>query len=68
MILLYALFFMLAVFTFAMTKKLGIIIRIAIALGVFIIPSIIATILVSRVGDKPPPDAKTIKVPGNDDK
>jgi ACR3 family arsenite efflux pump ArsB len=65
MILLYVLFLVLAVLSFAVTNKFSIIVRIAIALGIFVIPSIIATMWVSKVGDKPPPDSRTIKGPGN---
>jgi uncharacterized membrane protein (DUF485 family) len=66
MIFLYVLFLLFAVFSFVLTKKFGIVTRISIALAIFIISSIIATVWITKVGDKPPPDAKTIRTPGED--
>jgi hypothetical protein len=60
MIIAYIVFFALGVLAFFLTAKLGLPLRSAIALAVFLIPSIILTLWVARVGDKPPSDAVTI--------
>jgi ABC-type thiamin/hydroxymethylpyrimidine transport system permease subunit len=60
MILLYVLFFLVGVVVFLLTPKLALIARLGIALGVFLLPSIVATIWIIKVGDKAPSDARTI--------
>lgn len=59
MIIAYIAFFILGVVVF-LTAKFGLPIRIAIALAVFLIPSVALTVWVVRIGDKPPPDAITV--------
>lgn len=60
MIISYLAFFVLAVVVFIFTVRLGLPLRLAVALAVFLIPSIVLTVLVFRIGDKPPPDAITV--------
>lgn len=60
MIIAYFVFLILGVVVFFLTTKFGLPVRVAIALTVFLIPSIVLTVWVVRVGDKPPPDAITI--------
>ena len=60
MILSYLIFLVAGVMIFFLMGKLGLPIRIAVALAVFLIPSILLTLWVARTGDKPPPDAITI--------
>lgn len=60
MIIAYVIFFALGVGAFFLMEKFGVPVRIAVALVVFIVPSIVATVWIVRVGDKPPPDAITI--------
>lgn len=60
MVFAYIGFFVLGVIVFFLMGKFGLPIRVAIALAVFVIPSIVLTIWISRVGDKPSPDAITI--------
>ena len=60
MIVSYIIFFALGVIVFFLMAKFGLPIRLAIALAVFLIPSIILTAWIIRAGDKPPPDAVTI--------
>ena len=52
MIFTYIVFFLMA--------KFGLPMRVAVALGVFVIPSVVLTVWVARIGDKPPSDAITI--------
>jgi hypothetical protein len=56
----YIVFFVLGVVAFFLALKLALPWRIAIALAVFIIPSIAMTVWVARTGDEPAPDAITI--------
>jgi predicted RND superfamily exporter protein len=60
MIIAYLGFFALGVLIFFLMAKLGLPMRIGVSLAVFLIPSIILTIWVVRVGDKPPSDAITV--------
>jgi hypothetical protein len=60
MILFYLLAAVAALIGYAVTFRLGVPIRIMIALLIFIIPSVSLTILVFIVGDKAPPDAITV--------
>ncbi len=60
MILLYILFFVAGVISFMVTNRLGLPVRVGIGLAVFIIPSILVTLWLLKVGDKPPPDARTV--------
>ena len=60
MIAAYIAFLVLGVIAFVFSAKLAFLLRIFIALVVFIIPSIILTIWVARVGDRPMPDAITV--------
>ncbi len=60
MIFAYVGFFVLGVIVFFLMSKFGLPLRIALALAVFVIPSVVLTVWVARVGDKPPPDAITI--------
>lgn len=56
----YVVFVVLGVVAFFLAVKLALPWRIAIALAVFIVPSILLTVWVVRTGDKPAPDAITI--------
>lgn len=60
MIIGYITFLVLGVVTFLLMAKFGLLIRITVALAVFLIPSIVLTVWIVRTGDKPPPDAITI--------
>jgi hypothetical protein len=60
MVFAYIGFFVLGVIVFFLMAKFGLPMRVAIALAVFVIPSVVLTVWVVRVGDKPPPDAITI--------
>lgn len=60
MIGLYAAFFIVGLVIFFLTGKQPITIRLAIAVGVFAGLSILATLWVAKIGDKPPPGAVTI--------
>jgi hypothetical protein len=60
MIVSYIVFFALGVVVFFLMAKFGLPIRLAVALAVFLIPSVVLTVWVVRAGDKPPPDAVTI--------
>ena len=60
MIAAYIAFLVLGVIAFALSAKLAFVLRIVIALVVFIVPSIILTIWVVKVGDRPMPDAITV--------
>ena len=60
MIVLYIAFAIAGVLAFVLLSKVGMPLRIAIALLVAIGPSIALTVWVASVGDKPPPDARTI--------
>lgn len=60
MIVAYLAFLALGIVAFLLTAKFSLPIRIAVALAVFVIPSIVLTVWVARVGDKPPPDAITV--------
>ena len=60
MIFSYLIFLVAGVAIFFLMGKLGLPIRIAVALAVFLIPSIMLTVWVARTGDKAPPDAITI--------
>ena len=60
MILLYILFFVCGVIAFFVMSRLGIYMRVSIALAIFVIPSLVATLWIIKIGDKAPPDAITI--------
>ena len=60
MIIGYISFFALGLITFFLMAKFGLPIRIAIALVVFLTPSIALTVWVAHVGDEAPPDAITV--------
>ena len=60
MIIAYLAFLLLGIVVFFLAAKLRMLIRIAIALAVCLIPSAILTVWVLRVGDKPAADAITI--------
>ncbi len=60
MVLGYIVCLVLGVVGFLLTAKLGLSIRIAIALAVSLIPAIILTAWIVHIGDKPPSDAITI--------
>lgn len=60
MISLYTLFLILGIAFYFLARNLNKKLRIIIAILIFIVPSIIATIWIIQVGDKPPPDAITI--------
>lgn len=60
MVLAYIVCFVLAIATFLLTAKLGLSVRIAIALAVALIPAAALTAWVMRVGDKAPNDSNTI--------
>ena len=60
MIIAYIGFLALGVIVFFLMAKFGLPMRIAVALAVFLVPSIVLTVWIARVGDKPPPDAITI--------
>ncbi|HSB02737.1 MAG TPA: hypothetical protein VLE49_18965 [Anaerolineales bacterium] len=60
MVLLYVLFFVAGVVTFLITGRLGLPVRVGVALAIFIVPSILATLWLLKIGDKPPPDARTV--------
>jgi hypothetical protein len=60
MILLYIFFFVAGVVTFLVTSKLGLPLRVGVALAIFFVPSILVTLWLLKVGDKPPPDARII--------
>jgi len=60
MIIAYLVFLALGVVIFFLMAKFGLPIRFAVALAVFLVPSIILTMWVIRTGDKPPPDAVTV--------
>lgn len=60
MVLIYLLFLVAGVVAFMLTGKLGLPTRIGAALAIFIIPSVLATLWLLKVGDKPPPDAGTV--------
>lgn len=60
MIIGYLAFFALGIVAFFLMAKFGLPIRMAVGLAVFLIPSIVLTVWVVRIGDKPPPDAITI--------
>jgi len=60
MIVAYLAFFVLGAVMFFLMAKFGFAIRFAVALAVFLVPSIAPTVWVVRTGDKPPPDAITV--------
>ena len=60
MALFYVLFFVAGIITFVATTRLGLPVRIGIALAVFIVPLILVTLWFLKVGDKPSPDARTV--------
>ena len=61
MILVYLLAAVAALVVYAVTARLGIVARVVIALLVFTIPSVAATVWVYMIGDKAPPDAVTVQ-------
>jgi hypothetical protein len=56
----YLVFFVLGLTVFLFTARLGLPIRIVIALAIIIVPSISLTVWVVRAGDEPPPGAVTV--------
>lgn len=60
MIILYALFAVIAIIVFAFTSRIGLKKRLAIAIGVFVMLSLILTLLILITGDKPADNAITI--------
>lgn len=60
MILLYVFFLALGIVTFVIAARLGFPARIVLALAAFIVPSLLATLWLSRIGDRAPPDSRTI--------
>ena len=60
MVLAYIVCLVLGIVAFLLTAKLGLSVRIAIALAVALIPAAVLTIWVAHVGDKAPNDANTI--------
>jgi len=60
MILSYLLFLFIGIAIFLIANKKSLIVRIALSLGVFITLSVIWTIIVISIGDKPPHDAYTV--------
>ena len=64
MILGYIICLVLAFVAFLLTSRLGLSIRVAIALAAALVPAIILTAWIMHVGDKPLPDATTI-APGS---
>lgn len=60
MIIAYLVFFAVGAVIFFLMEKFSLPIRIAVSLGVFLIPAIVLTAWVVRTGDKPPPDAVTV--------
>ena len=63
MILSYFLFFILGVIAFFLMQKFNFALQIATAFGVFLIPSIIMTIWLLKIGDKPDIDSVVIVPP-----
>lgn len=60
MILLYAIFLIIGIVVFFLTGKQPMAIRLVIAIGVFAGLSILATLWIVKIGDKPSPGAVTI--------
>ena len=60
MIFLYIFFLLLSIIVFLLTKKLTLASRIVLALCIFIILTVGATLLILKIGDKAPPDAITV--------
>ncbi|BAV34939.1 hypothetical protein SCL_2662 [Sulfuricaulis limicola] len=60
MALIYLLFLAAGVAAFMLTGKWGLPVRIGVALSIFIVPSLLDTLWLLKVGDKPPPDARTV--------
>lgn len=60
MALIYLLFLAAGIVAFMMTGKWGLPVRIGVALSIFIVPSLLATLWLLKVGDKPPPDARNV--------
>lgn len=61
MILVYLSAAMAALAVYAVTARLGVITRVVVALLVFVIPSVSATVWVFMIGDRAPPDAVTVQ-------
>lgn len=60
MIGLYIVFFVVGLVTLAVAAKLNLPLRLAVAVAVFVVPSILVTLWVLKTGDKAPPDAITV--------
>ena len=60
MIIIYVIFFALSVALFFLTSKQTMAVRIALAIGVFAGLSILVTLWVYKIGDKPLPGAVTV--------
>ena len=53
-------FLIVAVIVFFLISKLDMRLRVGIALAIWLIPTIVLTMWVSMLGDKPPADARTV--------
>lgn len=60
MVISYFVFFAFGLVAFFLLKKFNLLIRITVALIVFLVPSIALTVWINRVGDKPPEGAVTV--------
>ncbi len=67
MILIYIVFLIFAAVVFFFTPRLGLSTRLLIAAIVFLLPSLVMTVWVIKVGDKPLPGARTIHLAPNDE-
>ncbi len=67
MILLYIVFLIVAVVVFFFTPRLGLPTRLLIAAIVFALPSLVMTVWMTKVGDKPLSGARTIHLAPNDE-
>lgn len=60
MIAIYIVCLVVGIAAFFLLAKLQMPLRILIALALAVVPSVAVTLWVARVGDKPPPDARTV--------
>jgi len=60
MISLYIIFFIVGIAVFLFMKQYSFSIRLAVAIGVFLILHLIATLWIVKIGDKPLPGAVTV--------
>jgi len=63
MIFLYVIFLLLGVLVFIVTYKISMPFRIGIALATAVIPSVLVTLWLLKVGDQPAADARTVWPP-----